>query len=61
MTHEVLMQHCKHQAAYIKFDIDRGPEPACGYKNGVPAHLWGDWQPCTKENCPLLTDEEKKH
>ena len=61
MTHEVLMQHCKHQAAYMKFDEDDAPVAACGYKDGKPAQCWADWQPCTKENCPLLKGEEKEH
>jgi len=55
MTHELLMQHCTHQRAYLKFDEQGAPEPACGYN----AHCWDDWKPCTNENCPLLTAEEK--
>ena len=45
---EVLQAACKHQGW-----IAAGGIKMCSFKDRHPAQCWGEWQQCTKQNCPL--------
>lgn len=51
---ETLQSVCNHQGAILN------GVKSCNFKNGIPAHCWDDWQPCTLSNCYLVNKNKKQ-